>query len=111
MMKGEKMLTLGEKLRDLRKKMGISLDEVADKTGTSKSYLWELERNPERKPSADKLSVLADFYHVSISFLLEEEEKQPDLIQEQIFTRIKKMTPDDKEKVNKILETFFDDTS
>lgn len=105
------MTTLGEKLRDLRKKMGISLDEVAEKTNTSKSYLWDLEKNPDRKPSADKLGVLADFYHVSISFLLEEEEKQPDLIQEQIFTRVKRMTPDDKEKVKKILETFFDDKS
>lgn len=102
------MSTLGEKLRDLRKKRGISLDEVAEKTGTSKSYLWELEKNPDRKPSADKLGVLADFYNVSISFLLEDEEEQLDTVQEQIFTRIKKMDPKDREKVNKMLEAFFD---
>ncbi len=104
------MSTLGEKLRELRKQKGLSLDEVAEKTKTSKSYLWELEKNPDRKPSADKLADLANFYNVSVAFLLEESvEEQQDAVQEQIFTRIKKMNAEDKEKVNKILEAFFDD--
>ena len=47
--------TLQEKLKQLRTKKGYSLDELAKLSGSSKSYLWELENRPERKPSAEKL--------------------------------------------------------
>jgi len=34
---------LGEKLRRLRKEKGYSLDKLAELSGSSKSYMWELE--------------------------------------------------------------------
>ena len=49
------MSTLAEKLRKLRKDKGLSLDEVAVATNGSKSYLWALETDNNKKPSADKL--------------------------------------------------------
>ena len=38
------MSTIGEKLRKLRQEKGLSLDELAKETQSSKSYLWELEK-------------------------------------------------------------------
>ena len=35
--------TFGEKIRALRKENGLTLDQLADKTELSKSYIWELE--------------------------------------------------------------------
>lgn len=43
---------LGEKLRDLRKQRGLTLEKLADMAGLSKSYLWELENRESQRPSA-----------------------------------------------------------
>lgn len=48
---------LGEKLRELRKQRGLTLDKLADLAGLSKSYLWELENRESQRPSAEKLTV------------------------------------------------------
>ena len=34
---------LGEKIRELRKKKGYTLEKLAELTKSSKSYIWELE--------------------------------------------------------------------
>ena len=34
---------LGDKIRDLRKEKKLTLDKLAELTGSSKSYIWELE--------------------------------------------------------------------
>ena len=51
--------TLGEKLKELRRQKKFSLDDLAKRSGASKSYLWELENRPDRKPSAEKLIDIA----------------------------------------------------
>jgi transcriptional regulator with XRE-family HTH domain len=45
---------LGEKLRELRKQRGLTLEKLADLAGLSKSYLWELENRESQRPSAEK---------------------------------------------------------
>ena len=47
---------LGEKLRELRKKHGLTLEKLADQAKLSKSYLWELENRESQRPSAEKLT-------------------------------------------------------
>lgn len=36
-------MKLGELLKSRREALGMTLDDVADATGSSKSYVWELE--------------------------------------------------------------------
>ena len=47
-------MSLAEKIRKLREAKELSLDDLADKAGISKTYLWELER------SASILFTIAD---------------------------------------------------
>ncbi|KGC14292.1 helix-turn-helix family protein [Burkholderia gladioli] len=53
-------MTLGELIKSRREAQGMTLDEVADAAGCSKSYLWEIENRVGYKVSlinAVRLSV------------------------------------------------------
>lgn len=61
---------MGDRIRELRKDMGLTLDQLASKAECSKSYVWELEnRNPPR-PSAEKLSAIATVLNTTVDFLI-----------------------------------------
>ena len=60
-----------EKLKVLRKKRGLTQEQIADEIGVNRgSYTnWE---NGKREPSFENLSMLACIFDVSIDFLLSE---------------------------------------
>jgi transcriptional regulator with XRE-family HTH domain len=62
-------LTMGVRIRNLRKDRGLTLDALAAKSGCSKSYLWELEKRPHNRPSAMKLAAIAQALGVTIDYL------------------------------------------
>ena len=62
--------TFGEKIRALRKENGLTLDQLADKTESSKSYIWELENKNPPRPSAEKLSAIAGALGVTVDYLI-----------------------------------------
>jgi transcriptional regulator with XRE-family HTH domain len=66
------MNTLGEKIRDLRKKRGLTLDKLAELTESSKSYIWELENKNPPRPSAEKLAKIAEQLGVTLDYLMDE---------------------------------------
>jgi DNA-binding XRE family transcriptional regulator len=41
---------LGEKLHEMRKQRGLTLEKLAELAGLSKSYLWELENRESQRP-------------------------------------------------------------
>lgn len=65
--RGEEMLS--EKIRDLRKKSGLSQEELAEKLDVSRQAVskWELGA---AVPTADKLLELSDFFGVSLDYLM-----------------------------------------
>lgn len=63
------MNTIGERLKQLRKDRNITMKELADTTKISKGNLSSYENN-KFKPSADALILIADFFNVSIDWLL-----------------------------------------
>ncbi|MEI8376712.1 MAG: helix-turn-helix transcriptional regulator [Planctomycetota bacterium] len=65
-------MSLAEKIRKLREAKGLSLDDLADKAGISKTYLWELERDAAgtKKPSADVLMRIATALSTTLADLL-----------------------------------------
>jgi Predicted transcriptional regulators len=63
-------LTTQEKLKDLRLEKGLSLEQLADATGISKSALASYESDNEREIGSYNLSTLAKFYGVSSDYLL-----------------------------------------
>jgi len=99
---------LGEKLHKLRKEKGFTLDQLAEKSGLSKSYLWELENRESQRPSAEKLTALASVFSVSPAFFLEDDVRTPKQqhLDEGFFRDYQKLDNDAKAQLRKILETF-----
>ena len=58
-------------LRVLRASRGLSLNQVAKRTGMSPGYLQKLERCQIRNPSPHKLAALADVLHYDYDKLME----------------------------------------
>jgi len=100
--------SLGRKLHDLRKTNKLTLDALAAKAGLSKSYLWELENRESQRPSAEKLTALADALGVSTSYFIEEDVRAPEErhIDEAFFRGYQQLEAPAKEQLRKILETF-----
>ena len=45
-------MKFGVRIKDLRTRKGLTLDQLAQETGSSKSYIWELENKNPPRPSA-----------------------------------------------------------
>lgn len=60
---------IGERIRKFRHDNGLSLDELAKRTGFAKSYLSQIE-NLKREPSISALSQIAYVLEVDVLFLL-----------------------------------------
>ena len=62
-------MTIAYRIKELRKKKGISQEELADKIGVSRQAVskWESEQST---PDLDKIIVLSDFFHVTTDYIL-----------------------------------------
>jgi transcriptional regulator with XRE-family HTH domain len=49
----------GERLALKRKEKGLTLEQLAQKVGSTKSYIWQLENKPGPNPSAQLVSEIA----------------------------------------------------
>ena len=105
------MSTLGEKLRRLRKENNLTLDQLAELTGTSKSYLWELENRDVSKPSADKLNKLAASLGTTLNYLLDEEGKvtEEDANDEGFYRKYRAKPKETKERIRRMLDLWDQD--
>lgn len=63
------MIKFSQRLRELRKKAGLSQQEFANQIGTSKSSINMYERG-EREPSLEMLEAIADYFNVDMDYLL-----------------------------------------
>ena len=61
--------TIQERLWELRKDKGLNLEELAEKTGISKSAHASYESDDNKEFNHGNLITLADFYQVSIDYL------------------------------------------
>lgn len=66
-------MSLATRLNQLRIRKGASLQEVADAIGVSKTHIWELEKNRSTNPSIEMLTKLADYFGVTIRYLVGED--------------------------------------
>lgn len=57
---------LGELLKSIRQANGIKINEVAEATGLSISYISRLEGGSRTNPTIDVLVNLSKFYHVDL---------------------------------------------
>lgn len=59
-----------ERLKQRRLQLNLTLQQVADISESSKSYIWELENNDKLEPSARKLLNIAIALETNIDWLL-----------------------------------------
>jgi transcriptional regulator with XRE-family HTH domain len=99
--------SLKDKLREHRKKLGYSLDELARLSDSSKSYLWELENREERKPSAEKLTKIAEVLKVTTDYLLDEKAEMNDgQMKEAFFRKFNRLDDGDKKRIEDMIEAW-----
>lgn len=108
---GENTVTTptGEKIRELRKKKGFTLDKLAELSESSKSYIWELENKDPPRPSADKIAKIAVALGVTPDYLITDEVPIQDATDEAFFRKYRSMEPGTKEKIRKMLDVIGDD--
>ncbi|WP_226894293.1 helix-turn-helix domain-containing protein [Paraclostridium bifermentans] len=68
-MRGEKMATFNERLRNLRKEKQITIEQLANDLGSAKSTISRYE-NGLREPKKDFLELLSKYFDVSVDYLL-----------------------------------------
>ena len=100
-------MSVREKLKKQRLELGYSLDDLAKLSGSSKSYLWELENRDTRKPSAEKLAKIAEVLNVTTEYLLDEKADIDDkTIKEAFFRKFNRLDDDDKKRIQDMIDAW-----
>lgn len=84
-------LKLGEFIKELRKNNNMTVRDIADQTGISKSYLYNLEKGNQNAPRTDVIIKLAKVF--SSNGVSEES------IVKSLVSRIKKYSEEEKESI------------
>jgi len=102
---------LGDKIRAERKRLKLTLDELAAKTDSSKSYIWELENRPVVRPSADKISKIADVFGVTVEYLLDDDKQTPATsdVDAAFFRKVGQLDPAKRAQLEKFLKAIDDE--
>lgn len=61
-------MTIFERIKELADKQGKSLQKVSEDLGLSQNYIYNLKG--AKSPAADKLALIADYFNVSVDYLL-----------------------------------------
>jgi transcriptional regulator with XRE-family HTH domain len=99
---------LGHKIKMHRKQKRMTLDQLAARTGSSKSYIWELENKDAPHPSAEKIFAIAKVLGVTPEFLLEETETDADeaILDEAFFRKYQRMPVKTRRRLRRILDAW-----
>ena len=65
-------MTVFERIKTLAKRRSITLKQVTSDLGFSENYFYSLKAG--KKPAADKLVAIADYFNVSVDYLLGRED-------------------------------------
>lgn len=109
---GDRMSSsLGQKVKNLRRAKGMTLDQLAHATGSSKSYMWEIENKPVARPSAEKLARIAEVLGVTTEYLMDQDRSEPtdSELDVAFFRKFQSADPAVKDKLKRILDVLDDD--
>lgn len=70
-------MDMGERIRERRKQLGMSVEEIAKKTGVSRSTLYRYENGDIEKIPSQTLQVLAQALETTAQQLLNQQERLP----------------------------------
>lgn len=94
-------ISIGDRLRSLRIEKGVSQDQAAESCGISRIALARYETGT-RAPRAEMVSRLADYYGVTVDYLLGRDDPPAPL-------EPKEAPADDRAEAKRMLETLSDE--
>lgn len=104
--------SFNEKVREERERLNLSLEELGERVGSSKSYMWELENKDSSRPSAEKVFRLAEVFDVTAEYLMDDtgrvkrEAEQRDRV---FFSKFQKLRPESKEMLKRVMDSLDKD--
>lgn len=102
--------TFGTRIKELRTSKGMTLDQLAAATGSSKSYIWELENKNPPRPSAEKLAEIAQVLEVTTDYLIGREAVTLEAAEDKAFFReYSKMPASTREKIRQVARLLGSD--
>jgi len=103
-------MTLGEHILSLRKKQNLSQAALGKMISTSGDIIGRYERNI-MTPSIDVIIKIADALNVSIDFLVGKTSLELDNNILKRLEDISKLSPDEKDKIFMVIDTFLRDAN
>lgn len=101
---------LGDRVRELRRKKGLTLEALAERVGSSKSYMWEIENKDVARPSAEKLHQIAIALDTTTAYLITADDvTEADAADEAFFRKYRKMDTKGKEQLREMLKILDTD--
>lgn len=103
-------MSLAAKLKELRIKRGMSLQQLADDENvkSSKAHIWDLETGRSKNPSIELLTGLAKALKVSIADLVGEnpagQNEDPHIVA--MYRELKDLSPEDREVIQTVMDRF-----
>lgn len=99
--------SIGERFAYLLERSNRSIDEVAQRTGINRAYLYELKKDQKTHPSAEVLEKLALFFNVSPLFFSRNELNYvPPVSPEEVHVALRavgKLTEADQELLDRLI--------
>ena len=96
-----------DRLKELCKKNGISINALEEKIGASKGSLCKIDKH---KPNSYKLNLLAENLHTTVDYLItgKEPEISDDMVLEEIelLDMYRKLKDDEKQSVINLMKLF-----
>jgi transcriptional regulator with XRE-family HTH domain len=99
-------MSLGARLKELRIKNNKSLQDVADAVKASKAHIWEIERGNSKNPTMELLNKLADYFSVTVSYLVGEDPDKDKAGLVALYRDLTKLDPHDRETIRDIMRSL-----
>lgn len=99
---------IGAKIKTLRKEKSLTLEQLAEQIGSGKGYIWEIENKGVKRPSAEKLALIAKALDVTTDYLIDDDRTEVDetLKKEVFFRKLDKLDPEDQERIMEMIDTW-----
>lgn len=103
---------IGDKIKKLRELNNLTAKELAERTGLTASYISQIENNKKDNPTRKTLEKIAKALNTTIENIQEEENKINEYKEKNniFFSKYEKLSNENKEKINKIIEIFEEET-
>lgn len=101
-------LTMGDRIKDARKKMGLTQEQLAERIDVSLTYISSIERGL-KMPSMQLFIKLIETLDVSADYLLQDEAPMRRAYSDsRIESKLKNLTPRQRAGLDALIDTYIE---